>query len=165
MENLNENTKDLVTNCIIRRLSTKEALEYLSKNKISVSERTYRRYKNEVLKQQHTLKDYAWNNVQIEQMKKIETKKNILRQCWNLFDQAEKIPEKMSLLKTIEKISDELPEIVWKANKYAGLMAHRKIEGRIELGSLQNLSLEDDEDESQKSGQFLGTKWPESGQL
>ena len=57
----------------------------------------------------------------LEQVKKIETKKNILRQCWKLFEQAEKIPEKLSLLKTIEKISDELPEIVvcrYVANNY-----------------------------------------------
>ena len=118
MAEISENTKDLVTSCMIQRLSTREALDYLKKNKVNVSERTFRRYKNEILKQQHTLESYGWNNVQIEQVKKIETKKNILRQCWKLFEQAEKIPEKLSLLKTIEKISDELPKIVWSANKY-----------------------------------------------
>ena len=118
MPEISENTKDLVTSCMIERLSTNEALDYLKKNKVNVSERTFRRYKNEILKQQHTLESYGWNNVQIEQVKKIETKKNILRQCWKLFEQAEKIPEKLSLLKTIEKISDELPKIVWSANKY-----------------------------------------------
>ena len=51
MAKITENTRDLVTNCIIRRLSTREALDYLKRNKVSVSERTYRRYKNEVLKQ------------------------------------------------------------------------------------------------------------------
>ena len=160
MENLNENTKDLVTNCIIRRLSTKEALEYLSKNKISVSERTYRRYKNEVLKQQHTLKDYAWNNVQIEQMKKIETKKNILRQCWNLFDQAEKIPEKLSLLKTIEKISDELPKIVWLANTFGDNMERieKRRKEKEEEESRKKRYLENLDSEDEESGQFLGTK-------
>ena len=158
MVELNENTKDLVTNCIIRRLSTREALDYLKRNKVSVGERTYRRYKNKVLEQQHTLKDYAWNNVQIEQVIKIETKKSILHHCWDLFDKAEKIPEKLSLLKTIGKISDELPETVWSINNYASRMAYTKLVGNVELGTLQNLSLEDDEDESQKSGQFLGTK-------
>ena len=119
---ITENTKDLVTSCMIQRLSTKEALDYLKKNKVNVSERTFRRYKNEILKQQHTLEAYGWNNVQIEQVKKIETKKNILRQCWKLFEQAEKIPEKLSLLKTIEKISDELPKIIWSANTYGNDM-------------------------------------------
>ena len=128
MVDITENTKDFVTSCMIRRLSTKEALDYLKKNNVNISERTYRRYKEEILKQQHILADYALNNVQIEQVKKIETKKNILRQCWKLFEQAEKIPEKLSLLKTIEKISDELPEIVWYADTYTKMM--KRIEQR-----------------------------------
>ena len=118
MAKITENTSDLVTNCIIRRLSTREALGYLKRCKVNVSERTYRRYKKEILKQQNMLEDYAWNNVQIEQVRKIETKKSILHHCWDLFEKAEKIPEKLSLLKTIEKISDELPKIVWLANTY-----------------------------------------------
>ena len=152
---ISENTKDLVTSCMIQRLSTKEALDYLKKNKVNVSERTFRRYKNEILKQQHTLESYGWNNVQIEQVKKIETKKNILRQCWKLFEQAEKIPEKLSLLKTIEKISDELPKIVRYANRYGDdikqIKQNRKEEKEKEereKAYLENLGEEPDEDES-----------------
>ena len=122
MAKITENTMDLVTNCIIRRLSTREALGYLKRCKVNVSERTYRRYKKEILKQQNMLEDYAWNNVQIEQVRKIETKKSILHHCWDLFEKAEKIPEKLSLLKTIEKISDELPKIVWYANTYGSMI-------------------------------------------
>ena len=152
---ISENTKDLVTSCMIRRLSTEESLDYLKKNKVNVSERTFRRYKNEILKQQHTLEAYGWNNVQIEQVKKIETKKNILRQCWKLFEQAEKIPEKLSLLKTIEKISDELPKIVRYANRYGDdikqIKQNRKEEKekeKREKAYLKNLGEEPDEDES-----------------
>ena len=126
MAKITENTKDLVTNCIIRRLSTREALDYLKRSKVNVSERTYRRYKKEILKQQNMLEDYAWNNVQIEQVRKIETKKSILHHCWDLFEKAEKITEKLSLLKTIEKISDELPKIVWYANTYGSEIEDRK---------------------------------------
>ena len=160
MSEISENTKDLVTSCMIQRLSTREALDYLKKNKVNVSERTFRRYKNEILKQQHTLESYGWNNVQIEQVKKIETKKNILRQCWKLFEQAEKITEKLSLLKTIEKISDELPKIVWSANKYGNDMKRigryrkeRKEEEKKRKAYLKNL---DDEDE--ENGQSLVTE-------
>ena len=159
MSEISENTKDLVTSCMIQRLSTREALDYLKKNKVNVSERTFRRYKNEILKQQHTLESYGWNNVQIEQVKKIETKKNILRQCWKLFEQAEKIPEKLSLLKTIEKISDELPKIVWSANTYgtdmkriSRLRKRSEEEEKRRKAYLENL---DDEDE--ENGQILGT--------
>ena len=160
MAEISENTKDLVTSCMIQRLSTREALDYLKKNKVNVSERTFRRYKNEILKQQHTLESYGWNNVQIEQVKKIETKKNILRQCWKLFEQAEKITEKLSLLKTIEKISDELPKIVWSANKYGDNIKRierdrrkRKEEEKGRKAYLKNL---DDEDE--ENGQSLVTE-------
>ena len=89
MAKITENIRDLVTNCIIRRLSTREALGYLKRCKVNVSERTYRRYKKEILKQQNMLEDYAGNNVQIEQVRKIETKKSILHHCWDLFEKAE----------------------------------------------------------------------------
>ena len=157
---ITENTKDLVTSCIIRRLSTKESLDYLMKNKVRISERTYRRYKKEILKQQNMLEDYAWNNVQIEQVRKIETKKSILHHCWDLFEKAEKITEKLSLLKTIEKISDELPRIVWSANTFGDNMErieeYRKEKEEEESRKKRYLENLDDEDE--ESGQFLGTK-------
>ena len=160
MAKITENTRDLVTNCIIRRLSTREALGYLKRCKVNVSERTYRRYKKEILKQQNMLEDYAWNNVQIEQVRKIETKKSILHHCWDLFEKAEKITEKLSLLKTIEKISDELPRIVWSANTFGDNMErieeYRKEKEEEESRKKRYLENLDSEDE--ESGQFLGTK-------
>jgi len=155
MARITENTRDLVTNCIIRRLSTREALGYLKRCKVNVSERTYRRYKKEILKQQNMLESYAWNNVQIEQVRKIETKKSILHHCWDLFEKAEKITEKLSLLKTIEKISDELPKIVWYANTYGSMIEdieqrrkEEKEKEEREKAYLENLGEEPDEDES-----------------
>jgi len=155
MAKITENTRDLVTNCIIRRLSTREALGYLKRCKVNVSERTYRRYKKEILKQQNMLEDYAWNNVQIEQVRKIETKKSILHHCWDLFEKAEKITEKLSLLKTIEKISDELPKIVWRANTFGYDLERiekrrkeKEEEKEREKAYLENLGEEPDEDES-----------------
>jgi len=155
MARITENTRDLVTNCIIRRLSTREALGYLKRSKVNVSERTYRRYKKEILKQRNMLESYAWNNVQIEQVRKIETKKSILHHCWDLFEKAEKITEKLSLLKTIEKISDELPKIVWYANTYGSMIEdieqrrkEEKEKEEREKAYLENLGEEPDEDES-----------------
>ena len=156
MAKITENTRDLVTNCIIRRLSTREALGYLKRCKVNVSERTYRRYKKEILKQQNMLEDYACNNVQIEQVRKIETKKSILHHCWDLFEKAEKITEKLSLLKTIEKISDELPRIVWLANTYGSDMKqieeHRKEEEEKE--SSKKIYLENLGSEMRKADRF-----------
>ena len=66
----------------------------------------------------------------------------------------------MSLLKTIEKISDELPKIVWSANKYGDNIKRieqnrreRKEEEKKRKAYLKNL---DDEDE--ENGQSLVTE-------
>ena len=153
---ISENTKDLVTSCIIRRLSTREALDYLKRSKVNVSERTYRRYKKEILKQQNMLEDYAWNNVQIEQVRKIETKKSILHHCWDLFEKAEKIPEKLSLLKTIEKISDELPKIVWRANTFGYDLERieKRRKEKEEEESSKKIYLENLDSEMRKADRF-----------
>ena len=119
---ISENTKDLVTSCMIQRLSTKEALDYLKENKIDISERTYRRYKEEILNQKNKLKSYSQKFVEIEQFKKIETQKNILHECWEMLKKTEKITEKISIMKMIREVSDEFPNTVWAANYYGSRM-------------------------------------------
>jgi len=119
---ISENTKDLVTNCMIQRLSTNEALDYLKENKIDISERTYRRYKEEILKQKNKLKRYSEKFVEIEQFKKIETQKNILHECWEMLKKTEKITEKLAVMKMIREVSDEFPKTVWAANYYGSRM-------------------------------------------
>ena len=119
---ISENTKDLVTSCMIQRLSTNEALDYLKENKIDISERTYRRYKEEILKQKNKLKRYSEKFVEIEQFKKIETQKNILHECWEMLKKTEKITEKLAVMKMIREVSDEFPKTVWAANYYGSRM-------------------------------------------
>ena len=124
MVEITENTKDLVTSCIIQRLSTNEALDYLKENKIDISERTYRRYKNEILKQKNKLKSYSQKFAEIEQFKKIETQKNILHECWDMLKKTEKITEKLSIMKMIRDVSDEFPKTVWTSNTYGYQMKY-----------------------------------------
>ena len=124
MVEITENTKDLVTSCIIQRLSTNEALDYLKENKIDISERTYRRYKEEILKQKNKLKSYSQKFAEIEQFKKIETQKNILHECWDMLKKTEKITEKLSIMKMIREVSDEFPKTVWSANYYGSQMKY-----------------------------------------
>ena len=121
---ITENTKDLVTSCMIQRLSTNEALDYLKENKIDISERTYRRYKEEILNQKNKLKSYSQKFVEIEQFKKIETQKNILHECWEMLKKTEKITEKLSIMKMIREVSDEFPKTVWSANYYGSQMKY-----------------------------------------
>ena len=118
MTKISEQAYNLITSCIVRRLSTKESLEFLSKNKVEMSERTFRRYKQQILSQQNTLDKYSRQNIQLEQLQKIETIKSIIKHLWNLFENAVKISDKHSILKSIEKISGNLPTILWNANEY-----------------------------------------------
>ena len=124
MVEITENTKYLVTSCMIQRLSTNEALDYLKENKMDISERTYRRYKEEILNQKNKLKSYSQKFVEIEQFKKIETQKNILHECWEMLKKTEKITEKLSIMKMIREISDEFPKTVWSANYYGSQMKY-----------------------------------------
>ena len=145
MTKISEQENNLITSCIVQRLSTKESLEFLSKNKVEMSERTFRRYKQQILSQQNTLDKYSRQNIQLEQLQKIETKKSIIKHLWNLFENAVKISDKLSILKSIEKTSDELPKIVYSANNYASGLAYRKEKEKIEKERLENLAMEGDE--------------------
>ena len=118
MTKISEQAYNIITSCIVRRLSTKESLEFLSKNKTEMSERTLRRYKQQILSQQNTLDKYSRQNIQLEQLQKIETIKSIIKHLWNLFENAVKISDQHSILKSIEKISGNLPTILWNANEY-----------------------------------------------
>ena len=118
MTKISEQVYNLIISCNVQRLSTKESLEFLSKNKVEMSERTFRRYKQQILLQQNTLDNYSRQNIQLEQLQKIETKKSVLKHLWNLFENAVKISDKLSILKLIEKISDNLPATLWNANEY-----------------------------------------------
>jgi len=150
MVEITENTKDLVTSCIIQRLSTKEALDYLKKNNIKISERTYRRYKSEILEMQNALEVYSWGHIQEEQIQKMETKRTVLRECWKLFQNTTKISEKLSILKSIEKISDELPEVVWRVNRYG-----YEIKSKKSFRKRHDILNQEDEIELEKNGQDL----------
>ena len=138
MTKISEQEYNLITSCIVQRLSTKESLEFLSKNKGGMSERTFRRYKHQILLQQNTLDKYSHQNIQQEQLQKIETKKSVLKYLWNLFENAVKISDKLSILKSIEKTSDNLPTTLWNANEYGHEMRRQeniqKLNEKIILG-------------------------------
>ena len=118
MAEIPEHTKSLVKNCIIQRLTTDESLDYLEKNNVKISERTFRRYKSEILEIQNALEVYSWGHIQEEQIQKMETKQTILKESWKLYQNTTKPSEKLAILKAIEKTSDELPGVVWKVNDY-----------------------------------------------
>ena len=138
MTKISEQAYNLITSCIVQRLSTKESLEFLSKNKVEMSERTFRRYKQQILSQQNTLDKYSRQNIQLEQLQKIETKKSIIKHLWNLFENAVKISDKHSILKSIEKISGNLPTILWNANEYGKKIKIEKKMQEFDKNSIWN---------------------------
>ena len=112
MVELTEHTQTLIKNCMIQRLTTAESLDYLEKNNVKISERTFCRYKSEILQIKTSLEDYRLENIQIEQFQQVETKKTVLEQLWKLLNNTAKPSEKLAILKAIEKTSDELPSAV-----------------------------------------------------
>ena len=138
MTKISEQAYNLITSCIVRRLSIKESLEFLSKNKVEMSERTFRRYKQKILSQQNTLDKYSRQNIQQEQLQKIETIKSIIKHLWNLFENAVKISDKHSILKSIEKISGNLPTILWNANEYGKKIKIEKKMQEFDKNSIWN---------------------------
>ena len=112
MVEIPEQTQTLIKNCMIQRLTTDESLDYLEKNNVKISERTFRRYKSKILQIKNSLRDYWLENIQIERFTQVETKKTVLEQLWKLLNNTTKPSEKLAILKAIEKTSDELPSTV-----------------------------------------------------
>ena len=118
MVEIPEQTQTLIKNCMIQRLTTAESLDYLEKNNVKISERTFRRYKSEILEIQNALEVYSWGHIQEEQIQKMKTKQTILKESWKLYQNSTKPSEILAILNAIEKTSDELPGVVWKVNDY-----------------------------------------------
>ena len=138
MTKISEQVYNLIISCNVQRLSTKESLEFLSKNNVEMSERTFRRCEQQILLQRNTLDKYSHQNIQLEQLQKIETKKSVLKHLWNLFENAVKISDKLSILKLIEKISDNLPATLWNANEYGKKIKIEKKMQEFDKNSIWN---------------------------
>ena len=148
MVDIPEHTQTLIKNCMIQRLTTDESLNYLKKNDVKISERTFRRYKSEILEIQNALEVYSWGHIQEEQIQKMETKRTILKESWKLYQNTTKPSEKLAILKSIEKTSDELPEVVWKVNRYGYDIKYKK-----DYRKRHNLLNQEDEIALEKNGQ------------
>ena len=67
-----------------------------------------------------------------------------------LFYGTTKISEKLSILKSIEKISDELPEVVWRVNRYG-----YEIKSKKSFRKRHDILNQEDEIELEKNCQDL----------
>ena len=76
------------------------------------------------------------------------TKQTILKESWKLYQKSTKTSEKLAILKAIEKTSDELPEVVWKVNRYGYDIKYEK-----ERKKRYNLLTQEEEIALAKNGQ------------
>ena len=139
MVEIPEHTQTLIKNCMIQRLTTDESLDYLKQNDVKISERTFRRYKSKILEIRNKLEAYSWDIIQEEQIHKMETKRTIQKEQWKLYQSATKPSEKLAILNSIEKTSNELPEVVYTVNHYGD-----NIESKIRSRKMNELFSDDD---------------------
>ena len=90
----------------------------------------------------------------------METKRTILKESWKLYQSATKPSEKLAILKSIEKTSDELPGVVWDVNRYGYNIKYKK-----DYRKRHNLLNQEDEIALEKNGQDSRLDWPLSGQI
>jgi len=105
-----QNILDAIRECRILRLKTDEALEFIQKQtKIIISERTFRRYKKELLdglddRMEHMIR----TEVITEHIQSIDLCKKIEKEYWINYNAAETIKDKKSILDAILKAQFEL---------------------------------------------------------
>jgi len=111
----------LIQECEIRRLTTKESLDYIKQNGIKLSERTFRRYKKELKDniQQKVLEEYAQSDSEF--LQRLETRKAIEHEYWKIYSNTNNESMKLKLLHSIQDIQEPLydyyKKIRWRAER------------------------------------------------
>jgi len=101
-----EKTTQFIRECIAYRFSTKESLDYLKQNKIIISERTLRRYKEEIKNECGLrLGDIFQKEVYQEVFQDLLSLQQIQKNCWALIqDEKTATSEKIRLFNCIKRI-------------------------------------------------------------
>lgn len=107
MTEITEKESDLLTECRIRRFTTEEALAYLEKNGITISDRTYRRHKKAV---ENKIEERIAQEADVGRVQQLvfglDTLKKVEKESWNLFSSTQNDVLKERLLKSIDKLQD-----------------------------------------------------------
>ena len=104
-----EKLYELINECKIRRLTTQESLDYIKKNGIKLSERTYRRYKKEVedkTNERILEESEVTRNQQI--LLGLDSYRKIEKERWNLFDSTKNESIKARTLDSLEKLQERI---------------------------------------------------------
>jgi len=145
MTEISEKESDLIIECQVRRLTTEEALAYLAKNGITMSERTYRRHKNEIEDKFEERISEAADIGRVQQiLLGVDTLKQVEKEKWNLFSSTQNDVLKERLLESIVKLQERFTEhykqVAFRARVVQSHSAERK--------KTQKVSVEEQEPET-----------------
>ncbi|CUR52230.1 protein of unknown function [Nitrosotalea devaniterrae] len=131
MTEITEKESDLIIECQVRRFTTEEALAYLAKNGITMSDRTYRRHKNEIEDKFEERISEAADIGRVQQLVLgIDTLKQVEKEKWNLFSstQNDVLKERIleSIIKTQERFTDYYTKVALRAMAVKSKIAERK---------------------------------------
>ena len=132
-----EKRYNLIKECKIRRLTTEESLDYIKRNGIELSERTYRRYKKEWEdKIQKRILEEAERGEESEYLQRWDTIKQVEKEYWDLFSKTENELLKGRLLHFILDLQDKSKECFHNLEWSAKRINEERLE---ELGPIQRL--------------------------
>jgi len=104
-----EKLDELIKECKIRRLSTQESLDYIKRNGIKLSERTYRRYKKGL---EDKTKERILEESEVIRCEQVllglDSYKKIEKERWNLFDSTKNESIKVRTLDSLEKLQERI---------------------------------------------------------
>ena len=130
-----EKRYNLIKECKIRRLTTQESLDYIKRNGIELSERTYRRYKKEWEdKIQERILAEGERGQESEYLQRWDTIKQVEKEYWNLFSKSENEILKGRLLHFILDLQDKSKECLVSLNWSSERIKKKKFD---ELGPIQ----------------------------
>src|SRR3990172_5218232 len=135
---------DVIVECNILRLKPHEAIEFIQKETgFKISERTYRRYKNEIVKGIDERLEYlARTEVISEHLQGIDMYKKIERELWKNYYATDSIPTKKSILDSIGETHSKTGVYYNHANIIIGLKEWFDIQLRT-LDNKRNTTMPD----------------------
>lgn len=114
-----EKLNELITDCLVRRLTSEEALDYIKKNGIKLSESTYRRYKKELedKTQERILEEDKARGSEF--LRRLDAIKKIEKEYWSLFSNTKNESLKGKLLRLIQDLQDTSENCFVEASRRA----------------------------------------------
>lgn len=144
-----EKLNELITECAIRRYTTEESLDYIKKNGIKLSQRTFRRYKKELNDRvRDRILEVDDNVLDDQRLQGLAVMKKVDKEFWNLFYSTKNELLKTKLLESIQNLQDRLIDYHHKVKWRAFHIKNEIKEKEEEERRLENSRLAEKEEEA-----------------